>query len=144
MKALILTASLVAVLQAQAAEQKTTSFHCAFTEPFFSLDIDLEKKTITKISPVISDHAQDGEMKTELVAKNISVRRYHSDPFKPAFQVLARGRVLAKIVFDAKGTDHMSRFVYPYSIVFEGKHPGGCESNLVKRFDPGEGEAGEH
>jgi hypothetical protein len=118
----------------QPADQKTSSIHCSFTEPFFGLDFDLKKREVSRTEP---DWKHDsGKSITKVIAKGIRVRTDMSDPFVPKYKVLtSSGKVLAELTLDVQGSDGMSDIISPFSIKFANLL-GGCSSNRIKAIHP--------
>lgn len=134
MKAAILASLILGSIFARA--QGTEVLTCPFTEPFFTLEIDMVKKEVRRISYDWDDVDPKSDFITEVIEKNISVASDLSDPFLPKHQILkATGTVFAEIKMDMQGSDGMSDITFPYSIVYDEMH-GGCDSNLINPVDP--------
>lgn len=131
MLATLMIASLTA--NAKSRNAATSLLECGFTEPFFTLMIDLKKKEISKIEPDWSNPS--GGTITTVVATNINVVSDLSDPFLPKYKVLnGNGSQFAEIVMNMAGSDGMSDIVYPYEIKHDGMF-GGCSSDKIKRLN---------
>ncbi len=132
MKALTLTALLLTGSFAQA--QTTKTIECSFTEPFFALTVDLEKKTVTRVEPDWENDA--GKTKSTVIARGIRVKTNMKDVFRPEYKILAAdGSVVAEMTFDNEGSNGMSDTVFPYSMKYDGML-GGCSSDRVKSVEP--------
>ncbi len=136
MKLLTLTAGLV--FAAQAANAQTTQIECSFTEPFYSIEVDLKKREVTMIEP---DWESDGtKTVTKVIGQNIAVKVLKADPFLPKFQILDGDKsVILDLTMNMAGSDGMSNRTYP----LEAKHGrmiGGCSTNLIKHVEASEGE----
>lgn len=135
MKNLILALTLALASDAFAA---TSKLECHFTEPFFSLEFDLASGKVTRTEPNWEDDASTTVTKT--VAENAKVESDLSDPFLPKYTVKTQaGEVIAAIQLNMKGSDGMSNIIYPFDIQ-HAEMWGGCESDLIKRYDPYENE----
>lgn len=138
----IITALMIALIpglaSADAPKAPTKKIYCGFTEPFFSLEADLEKRTLTLTEPDWDNGG--GEIITKIVATGISLKPDFSDPLYPRYVVLnSNGAVLLKLTLNMRGSDGMSNVIFPFEAEY-GEHWGGCETEHIKSFDPSENE----
>jgi hypothetical protein len=118
----------------------TKTIQCSFTEPFFSIIIDLAKKTVVKIEPDWnSDDPNANPIKTVL-AKQINIRSGSRDPFLPITKIIgSNGATIMILKLNFQGSDGMSSIVYPIEGSFPGvANTGGCSTNLIPSINPEE------
>ena len=116
--------------------QATSKLNCGFTEPFFSLEIDLAKALITRTEYDWDDKDPNSDYITTTVAENIKVEVDNSDPFLPKYALKTQdGEVFANILMNMAGSDGMSDIIYPFDIRYS-DYWGGCTSDLISSFDP--------
>ena len=127
MKALLASLTLLFAVTAHADYVK-----CTFTEPFYSLEIDTEGKTLT---------LTDYDLGTTVLSTNVEIKKLKSKVLSnvlevPSYQVLADGKEVLVLVLDYQGSDGMSDYAYPYSTK-HGNNYGGCNSSQVPthKFD---------
>lgn len=127
---------------AQAAQSgPTKSMICGFTEPFFTLDIDLAKKKVTMIEPDWENDAT--QERSKVVAEGIQIESDLSDPFLPKHTIKNKeGQVIAELKMDFQGSDGMSPIIYPFTINYTDQNFkdyvlwGGCETEHAKSHNP--------
>jgi hypothetical protein len=132
MKNMILIAILTLIPKLAAASE-TNFIYCGFTEPFFSLTVDLEKKTVTRVEP---DWEDAGETVSTVIAEGVKLESNFSDPLLPKYVVKdSTGSVILDLTLNMKGSDHMSDIIFP----LEAKHMdmwGGCETDQISSYNP--------
>lgn len=128
------TIIVLALAPTLASAQPTKTISCSFTEPFFTLDVDLEKKTVTRTEP--NWDSQDLGTKVTVIAEGISLAHDFSDPLAPTFAIVsAGGSAILDLSLDMQGSDGMSDVIFPFSARHGGMW-GGCESDKLKGHDP--------
>ena len=134
------TGALLTLLIATSANAtKTQELECFFTEPFLTLTIDLEGKSVTQTEPDWDNDAS--QTKTTTIATGIKITVDSSDPFLPKYTVKkASGEMIVELVLNMKGSDAMSEITYP----FDAKYAlpdydnlwGGCTSDKIAWINP--------
>lgn len=114
------------------AAQQTTLIECRFTEPFIAYKFDLQKRVITRISPLDTDPNNPSVFPEIIVATAFTVEQVSQDPFIPSFAIRTPdGQVHTTLTLNGNGSDGMSDIIYPYDAHHNGLW-GGCESNVLK------------
>lgn len=127
--------ALVPGLASANTQQVATKYiDCSFTEPFFNLVVDLEKKTLTRIEPDWDNGA--GETVSKIVATGINLKVDFTDPLYPRYVVLSsNGTALLNLTLNMQGSDGMSDLIFPLDAQY-GELWGGCETDLIKAYNP--------
>lgn len=109
---------------------------CNFTEPFFDLKLDLQKKVLIKNEPNWDEGGDP--TKTSVVAKNLDIEVV---PVGQSVQIKAKrkGETLLSLSLNYAGSDGMSEVVSPYSAEYsekghDGKLYGGCASETGGQY----------
>jgi hypothetical protein len=115
----------------------TTHFECYFTEPFITMNIDLQKRVVTATSYNYNDPNEQNPTSpaTITIAENIKVKGIGSNPrFRKAKILKENGELIAVIKYEGDASDGMSDGVYPYGVMWTqlGQNTGACVSNLLK------------
>lgn len=132
MKKMILAATIL--MSSLANAQATKVLECGFTEPFFTLNINLETREIQRIDPDWNNGG--GGTVTTTIATNINLKPDFSDPLLPQYKVIGQdGALIANITMDMQGSDGMSDITFPFTIIFDGMY-GGCSSDKIKELNP--------
>lgn len=133
----ITTLLMSVLISASALASTTTKIDCTFTEPFLSVEIDLQKKTAVRVEP---DWENDvNKMKRTVISKNIQVVIDSSDLFLPKYKVNdSKGKLIMELSMNMNGSDGMSDITYPFSAVMGGDFWGGCVSNKIDWVNPHE------
>lgn len=129
MKTTLLIAALL-FSQISMASEKTQTVKCFFTEPFFTIEIDLEKKLAVMTRPLF-----DGTETNELW-KGVKLVPRSQDPLYPVFTVIDYHMAPVMVLkMNFEGSNGMSDTVYPIEGNFNG-HVGGCETDRIKGLLP--------
>ena len=109
---------------------------CAFTEPFFSLDLDSGEAKLTR-----SELNDNAEPISTVIAKDIVVDRKVVG--SKAIELLVSDenqKLILKATLDYKGSNGMSDHTYPYSVIYYASESqtyfGGCTTPSLPSFDP--------
>lgn len=122
-------------LMAFAPSTQADIITCNFTEPFFSIEIDTDAKTLKKTEPDWEN--QEGGIKTTLISAKLKVKKLkpliQSDVAEFARYLVLGGTKSLTLTLNYQGSDGMSDFAYPYETSYEG-HAGGCASDKLSRL----------
>ena len=140
--------ALAPLLALLAAPARAETVSCSFTEPFYTLEIDTDARTITRIAPNWEAQGEgDPPLITTVVARDVKfkhgIRRVSPLRHAPTYEVRgAGGKALLTLELTYEGTDGMSERVYPYAAIdlaSLGGSPtmhGGCSSTALPVLVP--------
>lgn len=130
----ITTTIIMGLLSLTTLTAKADVISCHFTEPFFAVEIDTNKKTIKMIEPDWG--SSDARTITKIISRKAkvdikSLEQISDAGHVPVYAVYSGHKEVMTLRLDYQGSDSMSDFAYPYSTSFEG-NMGGCESEKLK------------
>ncbi len=113
-----------------------TTLDCGFTEPFFSLEIDVENKTFKQIE-IDWSYTGEGEFPyiTTDLSKEVNLVSTSKNGLATieAFNATTKKKVFSAVL-NFSGSDGMSDFEYAWDARFDG-HWGGCSTPSLKQVD---------
>ncbi len=133
MKTIVIALSLMLSMSLY-AEEKTSTLECSFTEPFFTLDINLNERTIHKTEP--DWNGDPSKTITTLINEDVSLVSDFSDPLLPKYEITStKGEAIMSLVLNMSGSDGMSDIIFPFDARY-GELWGGCSSDKIAPFNP--------
>ena len=127
-------AFLLTTLLSTASFAHTKTIECSFTEPFFSIEVDLVKGNVFKTEP--DWNSEDGGSLRTLVATEVKLVSTSTDPLLPSFNLVGKdGSLVLDMTLNFQGSDGMSDHMYPLDAMY-GHMWGGCETDQLKAILP--------